>query len=81
LVVFSEIGYYFEKSPLRSLVIEIVRRMQAGAILLAAHWLGSSSDHILSGIEVHEVIGGVDGLTHELLERHAGFRLDRWVCH
>jgi SAM-dependent methyltransferase len=80
LIVFSEIGYYFESRQLRSLAAELLSHMSRGGTFLSAHWLGSSPDHILSGDQVHEVILGIEELSLEYSEKHAGFRLDRWVC-
>jgi SAM-dependent methyltransferase len=86
LVVFSEVGYYFEEDALRRLAEELVDRICTCGVLLAAHWLGSSKDHLLQGDRVHKILGSIDGLALELSERHhnfgsdeAGFRLDRWV--
>jgi SAM-dependent methyltransferase len=78
LIVFSEIGYYFEEGPLRTLGEQLVHQLQHGGTLLAAHWLGTSTDHVLSGDRVHEILAGLPDLRLELSERHAGFRLDRW---
>ena len=79
LIVFSEIGYYFEEPQLAELLAKLVERMTNGGTLLAAHWLGDSEDHILSGDQVHAVLGQVGGLKHSHAERHAGFRLDCWT--
>jgi SAM-dependent methyltransferase len=86
LVVFSELGYYFEENVLRALVEEILARMSAGGVFLAVHWLGHSDDHLLSGDRVHEILAETPGLRLEITERHldvqrdrCGFRLDRWV--
>jgi len=46
LVVFSEIGYYFEQASLQVLGDMLVRRIQVSGTLLAVHWLGRSKDHI-----------------------------------
>jgi len=78
LIVFSEIGYYFEEEPLRKLGEQLVHHLQRGGTLLAAHWLGTSTDHVLSGDRVHEILGGLTDLRLELSERHAEFRLDCW---
>jgi predicted TPR repeat methyltransferase len=78
LVIFSEVGYYFGEKALHDLIHQIVSRMCAGGTLLAAHWLGSSPDHQLSGERVHEIIDRSNELTHNLAERHAGFHLDGW---
>lgn len=79
LLVFSEIGYYFEPTVWQDVCAQVVGRMQSGATLLAVHWLGASKDHRMSGDQVHEILRLQTGLrlTHE--ERHEGFRLDRWV--
>ena len=79
LIVFSEVGYYLGEDELQSLGEKLVQRMSQGGVLLAAHWLGHSADHCLTGDRVHEILETVDGLVHKHRERHAGFRLDRWV--
>jgi cyclopropane fatty-acyl-phospholipid synthase-like methyltransferase len=79
LIVFSEIGYYFNESQLASLIGRLITQTSSGGTFLAAHWLGSSPDHLLSGDRVHQVISGEEGLSLEHSERHADFRLDRWV--
>jgi SAM-dependent methyltransferase len=83
LVVFSEIGYYFEEDALRTLAEHVVSRICTSGVLLAVHWLGSSKDHILTGDRVHEILGAVDGLNLVYSERTdqadaSGYRLDRW---
>jgi SAM-dependent methyltransferase len=79
LIVFSEIGYYFEEPRLQELGDMLVSRICTSGTLLAAHWLGTSKDHLLSGDRVHEILGELDGLRLEHSERHAEFRLDRWI--
>jgi SAM-dependent methyltransferase len=78
LIVFSEIGYYFEAPRLQELGNMLVSRIRTSGTLLAAHWLGTSKDHVLSGDRVHEILGGLSGLRLERQERHVGFRLDQW---
>jgi hypothetical protein len=82
LIVLSEIGYYFTLEDWQFQVERIVSCMQPRAVLLAAHWLGHSPDHIQSGDAVHTVLSHHAHLRHELGERHenpnGGFRLDRW---
>jgi hypothetical protein len=80
LIVFSEVGYYFKKPQLRSLIDQLMSRLESEGIFLAAHWLGSSPDHILDGNEVHEIVSSTKGLVHDHAEHHPGFRLDRWIC-
>lgn len=79
LVIFSEIGYYFDEAGLKDLAAALVRRICVSGTLLAAHWLGVSNDHVLSGDRTHEVLGSVEGLRLTRSERYAGFRLDRWI--
>jgi protein-L-isoaspartate O-methyltransferase len=79
LIVLSEIGYYFTEDRLRALGMTLTERLRKPGILLAVHWLGRSEDRVLSGDRVHGILGNLDGLVHEHSERHAGFRLDRWV--
>jgi SAM-dependent methyltransferase len=78
LIVFSEIGYYFEEDILHQVATMLIDRLSTSGTLLAAHWLGASSDHILSGDRVHEILRSLPGLRLTLAERHSAFRLDRW---
>ena len=78
LLVFSEIGYYFSREDLRAVMAGCVASLRESGTVLAAHWLGTSRDHILSGDAVHEVIASTRGLILEHSERHEHFRLDRW---
>jgi trans-aconitate methyltransferase len=79
LIVFSEIGYYFDEAGLQLLGTRLVRRIRMSGTLLAVHWLGASKDHLLRGDRVHEILGDLAGLRPTLSERHAGFSLDRWM--
>jgi len=79
LIVFSEIGYYFTESDLYSAAIALSRQINQSGDFLAAHWLGESSDHLLSGDRVHEILNQIPDLVLRHGERHAGFRLDVWT--
>ncbi len=79
LVVFSEIGYYFSETQLRSLAIELVSRMTPEGTFLAVHWLGSSQDHVLDGDRVHCILQTIPNLSLVESERYPGFRLNRWT--
>jgi len=79
LILFSEIGYYFQDSQLFDLANMLLQRLREDGIILAAHWLGTSEDHILGSDRVHEILETVPCLKLEHSERHAAFRLDRWV--
>lgn len=79
LIVFSEIGYYFNETVLAELAGKLVERLEPNGIFLAAHWLGNSPDHFLSGDRVHEILKSVDGLELEVEQCYSCFRLDRWA--
>jgi SAM-dependent methyltransferase len=78
LIVFSEIGYYFDRKALFVAVDDLLQRLERNGTFLAAHWLGSSSDHLLSGDEVHDVLGTLRKLEIAESRRYEGFRIDRW---
>lgn len=79
LIVFSEIGYYFDEDSLHKLGKMLVHQLSPCGIFLAAHWLGRSQDHLLSGDRVHEILGALSGLRIDQSARHGAFRLDRWT--
>lgn len=83
LIAFVEIGYYFTPDVLASICTELDGRLEPGGRLVAAHWIGRSADHVMTGEAVHDVLRST--LTarhrrHELHpdERRAGFVLDVW---
>jgi cyclopropane fatty-acyl-phospholipid synthase-like methyltransferase len=79
LVVLSEIGYYFSAPDWHDLSERCVATMNSGSTLLAAHWLGNSTDHQISGDEVHGILASNVRLHLEHSERHEFFRIDRWI--
>jgi cyclopropane fatty-acyl-phospholipid synthase-like methyltransferase len=82
LIVMSEIGYYFEVAELRRITTSLMSHLLPGGVIVAAHWLGISSDHLLMGDAVHDVLCSAfehEGLVPELAERYPEFRLDRWT--
>ncbi len=79
LVIFSEIGYYFEKQQLKEIIDRLTESLNIGGILIASHWLGTSPDHLLSGDEVHRIIRESENLSLDEEKRYPGFRLDRMV--
>ena len=78
LIVFSEIGYYFDARTLFEIGLKLVETLDKGGTLLAVHWLGTSPDHLLDGDQVHEVLKRVPGLVLQDSQGHPGFRLDCW---
>lgn len=78
LLVLSEIGYYFDVAQWIQLTDVLLSGLQQDGTLLAVHWLGSSSDHQISGDEVHSILCKKDFLRLTHSERCERFRLDRW---
>ena len=78
LIVFSELGYYFDPPELAGLRRAAVGSLDPGGHLIAVHWLGESADHLLSGDHVHRVLREGPGLRLIGEYRDARFRLDVW---
>jgi len=83
LVVFSEIGYYFDEPQLAELATSISSLIEPGGQLLAAHWTGQSADHVLHGTRVHEILHETVPMEHLRHEQHrsadySGFIVDVW---
>lgn len=79
LIVFSEIGYYFDRDSLACIVRRLAGQLASGGEWVGSHWLGSSPDHLLHGDEVHAVLDAEPALTRTRASRHEGFRLDSWI--
>lgn len=79
LIVLSEIGYYFSPEGWAAMVERLLSPLARGRTVLATHWLGVSSDHRMSGDQVHEILRLSPLLHLEHAEYHESFRLDRWV--
>lgn len=79
LIVFSEIGYYFERRELEEILQRLPETLNPEGVLLAVHWLGTSSDHLLHGDAVHEIIRKNSRLFLDKEARYPHFRLDRMV--
>ncbi|NLA34113.1 MAG: methyltransferase domain-containing protein [Actinobacteria bacterium] len=83
LLVFSELGYYWDLGELDSLVERLHTLLRPEAHVVAVHWLGESPDHLLSGEQVHDVLRrrfGPSAFRHASDTRAAGagFLLERW---
>lgn len=85
LLVFSELGYYWDLAGLESVLDALFERLRPRADVVAVHWLGRSDDHLLSGRDVHRCMSdrlGPATLSHlggQQLDPHgAGFVLQRW---
>lgn len=85
LMVLSEIGYYWDEAGLRRLLEATVTSLEPGADLMAVHWLGTSSDHLLTGQQVHTIIESVFGPatrtepTIAATPRLDGYLVQRWT--
>jgi SAM-dependent methyltransferase len=79
VLVLSEIGYYFTSKAWREITAQLIDSIPQGAVVLAAHWLGYSPDHCISGEEVHQILLACTTLQLQHAERNPGYRLDRLV--
>ncbi len=81
LVVLSEIGYYVDQQGVARLRNRAIESLRSGGTLIAVHWLGRSSDHVLHGDQVHDVLED-PRLQHCVSHRdqavEPGFRADVW---
>jgi SAM-dependent methyltransferase len=78
LIVFSEIGYYFECGVLAEVRDLLIERLTKQGVLIGVHWLGVSSDHLLTGDEVHDVLRSSNSLRMTAFRRYDGFLLESW---
>jgi SAM-dependent methyltransferase len=78
LVVFSEIGYYFERGVLARIRDLLIEHLAMQGVLIGVHWLGVSGDHLLTGDEVHEVLRSGTSLRMTASQRYDGFLLESW---
>ena len=79
LLVLSEIGYYFLPDEWARLSAGLIAAMPSGSTVLAAHWLGESRDHRMTGEQVHEVLLANPCLRVDLAQRTPTLRLERLV--
>lgn len=78
LIVFSELGYYFDPVTLGVVIDRLVARLRPDAILAGTHWTGSSKDHRLPGADVHAALARHRRLSVARDETHPGFLLGVW---
>jgi SAM-dependent methyltransferase len=79
LIVFSEVGYYFDVESLWSIARRLADSLNSQGEFIAVHWRGHSADHVLHGDEVHGTLRRCLPLRHRLGDHHPGFRLDSWL--
>jgi Nodulation protein S (NodS) len=56
LVVFSELGYYWDEAGLHEVLIRLEQSLADRHVLMAVHWTGISDDHLLNGHRVHQLL-------------------------
>ena len=78
LVVLSEIGYYLTEPVLVDLAHRIRGVLTPGGRVVAVHWTGESSDHVLHGRDVHRILDTHLELDHRFGAEH---RHDSWAEH
>jgi SAM-dependent methyltransferase len=78
LVVFSELGYYFDPAELARMGRVLSQKLNSRGEFLAVHWLGHSPDHVTHGDQVHETLRRTLPLTWVKGERYPLFRIDCW---
>ena len=78
LVVFSELGYYFDPPELARIGRVLSQQLNPRGEFLAVHWLGYSPDHVTHGDQVHETLRRTLPLIWVKGERYPLFRIDCW---
>jgi 2-polyprenyl-3-methyl-5-hydroxy-6-metoxy-1,4-benzoquinol methylase len=82
LVCLSEICYYLTTERLTVATAAVATRVVPGGLVLAGHWSGHSRDHVLTGVQAHDVLDDV--LTDHgfrstaARQHHPGFVVDLW---
>jgi SAM-dependent methyltransferase len=79
LLLFCEIGYYFDPPVLSVLIDHLAKRIPRNGVFLGAHWLGNSRDHRLHGEEVHSLIDRSPQLRRAATYRFSKFRIEQWI--
>lgn len=78
VVVFAELGYYFDGRTLDAVADAIADRLTPNGRLVGTHWTGHSEDHAISGEAVHRRISARPGLRSVARARRPGFLVEEW---
>jgi predicted TPR repeat methyltransferase len=78
LAVLSEIGYYFAAPVLTGIVGRLSEHLVPGALVVAAHWTGTSADHVLTGRQVHDILDGHPTLRLEHADERPSYLLSTY---
>lgn len=76
LIVLSELGYYFSPVELRHLLERCRASLAADGVLVACHWRHPVREYPLTGDQVHEELGRLDGLERTVAHRERDFLLE-----
>jgi cyclopropane fatty-acyl-phospholipid synthase-like methyltransferase len=79
LIVFSEVGYYFDVETLANVAQRLSDSLATGGEFIAVHWWGHSPDHVLHGEEVHATLARTLPFGRHLSQHHPGYQLDSWI--
>ena len=77
LIVLAEIGYYFTADSLTDIAVLCEASLAERGTIVAVHWLGTSSDHVLHGDDVHSVLRREFGVAQRSYSESL-FRIDCW---
>lgn len=77
LIVFSEVGYYFDPPDLAAMVARMRDSLASDGVLVACHWLHPFSEAPLCGHGVHAALASTLGPAHTRY-RDADLRLETW---
>ncbi|HEV7951230.1 MAG TPA: bifunctional PIG-L family deacetylase/class I SAM-dependent methyltransferase [Glaciihabitans sp.] len=76
LVVFSEVGYYFDEATLSTVINRIVESLGASGTVVACHWRHPVEDYPLTGDTVHEALRSHSGLARLAVHVEEDFILE-----
>jgi LmbE family N-acetylglucosaminyl deacetylase/SAM-dependent methyltransferase len=76
LIVLSEVGYYFDRAGLATLLDAIEGSLSPNGTLLACHWRHPVDDYPQTGDGVHEAIRDRGGLARVVSHLEKDFRLE-----
>jgi SAM-dependent methyltransferase len=78
LIVFSELGYNFERSALHNLAERLRAALNSAGMLVACHWRYNIEGCAVNGNEVHELLEQVLAMPRVVQHVEADFLLEIW---
>jgi LmbE family N-acetylglucosaminyl deacetylase/SAM-dependent methyltransferase len=76
LVVFSELGYYWDAGDLSTAIERMRASLRSGGHLVACHWRHPVTDYPRSGDSVHDALAAVEGLVRLVRHEEEDFLLE-----